>query len=123
MKSTDAKRWPVEHPVFSDNLLDRLALTGVEAHAHTAFIFNSFDNFCDLFKLAAQHISRPCLVMTHEIQSRLKNEASHRTMFSMTVITFFVALWARLSEAEIWDIDTSGVQAPTVDPGLRGRRY
>jgi hypothetical protein len=40
------------------------------------------------------------------------------TMFSMTVMTDFVALCDWLRHAAISDIEASGVPAPTVEPGL-----
>lgn len=36
----------------------------------------------------------------------------------MTVTTLLVALWARLRQSAMVWIDSSTVQAPTVDPGL-----
>jgi hypothetical protein len=66
MKSTDAKRWPEKCSEFITKV-GVVALTGVDAHANSAFIFNSIDDLCQLFKLAAEHVSRPCLKMAFVI--------------------------------------------------------
>ena len=44
------------------------------------------------------------------------------TMFSRTVVTKVVSLWAWLMHSAISERDSSVEQAPTVDPGLRTRR-
>jgi len=44
------------------------------------------------------------------------------TMFSRTIVTEVVSLWAWLMHSAISERDSSVEQAPTVDPGLRGRR-
>ena len=44
------------------------------------------------------------------------------TMFSRTVVTKVVSLWASLMHSAISERDSSVEQAPTVDPGLRNRK-
>ena len=58
-----------------NTLLFPSVLTCIKAYAHPALIFNSFDNLRQLFKLAAQHVSRPCLSMTHASQYPMKGRS------------------------------------------------
>jgi hypothetical protein len=75
MKSTDAKRWPAKCSELCNDPFFQLVLTCVQAYAHPGFIFNSFDDPCQLFKLAAQHVSRPCLKMIHAVESLMKRQS------------------------------------------------